>query len=117
MPIGSAKLALKQGPLEAARVTLDPWSQIVAGPNGEITSGLVESTVIGGSGPFTYQWEQFFPGVLATIDSPTSPDTTFTASGTNLSVTYGFRLVVTDTGAGNNTFDADCYVRFDFGEA
>lgn len=80
-------------------VLLSPGSLNIFSLNGSDTSPIVRSTVVSGTGPFTYLWT-ISPGNIS-INNPTDPDTAFSSSGFNIVHDEGARLTVTDTGNGN----------------
>ena len=93
-------------------VTLNPGVVSVFSSNGSASSPIIRSTVNGGVGPFTYQW--VITGSDITINTPTSEDTIFRASGFNTEYIELATLTVTDTGNGNDETDVDINVNFEF---
>ena len=71
------------------------------------TTNAAGVTGHGGSGNYTYSWA-YISGTTATVDSPSSGNTTFSrsANGNNSQHSGVYRCTVTDTGLGQSlTFD------------
>jgi hypothetical protein len=94
-------------------VFITPSFLTVKSSNGASTSPNATASTISGQAPFTYQWTSSNPEV--TINSPTSRNTTFSASGFNREVESEVSVVVTDDNSAiaSNTFS----VVFFFGGA
>jgi hypothetical protein len=94
--LGKAKSAL--GAAAAATpdyaVFISPSNIIVFTGNGAATSPLASTNVTGGTPPYTYSWSVDNP--LIGITSPTSEETTFTASGWETEILGVATLMVTD---------------------
>lgn len=68
-----------------------------AASSGTTTTASVTSTVIGGTGPFTYLWEYVSGDLGITITTPTGANTTFSATVVaSVNKVALFRLRVTD---------------------
>jgi hypothetical protein len=93
-------------------VNLNPGSIFVFSNNGTSTSVKVKSTVVSGTGPFTYQW--VIDNASISIGTATSADTSFTASGFNTQFSGKATLTVTDTGNGNAETARNINVEFEF---
>lgn len=73
---------------------------------GQTTASLSSAAASGGTGPYTYQWYRsttsgFTPGAGNIISGATS--LTLSDSGLSAATTYYYKVVATDTGAGNAT--------------
>lgn len=116
--IGSAKLSCVAGsgggppPPPAYGVNLNPGSIFVESEKGAASSPNVVSEVIGGVGPFTYQWSM--TGSEIGINTPTSENTKFNSSGISQIITETGTLTVTDVGSGNAETSKDILVTFFF---
>lgn len=116
--IGSAKLSSVAGaaggvtPPPSYGVNLNPGSIDVESDRGAASSSTVTSDVIGGVGPFTYQWSITGSGIG--INTPTSGSTKFNSSGSNQLIAETGTLTVTDVGNGNAETSKDITVTFFF---
>lgn len=87
----------------ALTVTLNPTNGnfFVVSNQPAVVIGAINSTVAGGTGPYTYQWAEFNVGSGAgiTITNPTQASTSFSKSLTPASPTASglFKLTVTDS--------------------
>ena len=105
---------------QSAGVNITPQYSVYLAPsylyvfsfNGSTTSPLVRSTVNGGSGNYTYQWS--VDNNKITINTPTSADTTFRASGFNGIIEGVGTLTVTDTGNGDAQTLVNIDIQFEF---
>lgn len=83
-------------------VQIEPSTLYGSSTSGIITVGPATMVVVGGVGPFAYQWEYLSGSTQITADSPTSASSDFTGTGVpagELLVTY-FQGRVTDTATG-----------------
>ena len=94
------------------RVQVTPGSISVFSFSGAASSPTCYSTVLDGVGPFTYQWT--ITGSNISINSATSANTKFSASGTNDSYSETATITVTDTGNGNALALKNISVSFEF---
>jgi len=109
---GKAQMAGVAIPPAVYSVSLNPGEIDVLSGNGSASSPLVRSTVLGGTGPFTYQWT--ITGSDISINDPESEDTTFYSGGFNTHYRETATLTVTDTGNGNAETDVSIIIDFDF---
>lgn len=93
-------------------VSVSPGFIFVLSENGSAISPIAYSTVLNGVGPFNYQWT--ITGSKITINSDTSANTSFSASGFNTSYSEVATITVTDTGNGNLETSQDVIVDIDF---
>lgn len=105
MSIGAAKNFASTAAAVFYTIFAVPSSTFKIGPSGSLTTITFVTTLTGGTGPFTFLWTQQSGGSI-TINSPTSPNTSFTASGSNGTRQSGvFKITVTDTGNSDLTTD------------
>jgi len=93
-------------------VLLSPGQINVFSLPGSSSSPLVTSTVLGGTGPYKYQWS--ITGVNISITNPEGEDTKFRASGNNSFYEEVATLTVTDEGSADQEVSVTINVKFNF---
>lgn len=94
-------------------VFISPSSLSASANKGITTTPVATANVIGGVGPFTYQWT--IDNAMISINSPTSSATTFTSGGIETIIEGIATVTVTDTGNGNAEEEDTVNLTFTFG--
>jgi PKD repeat protein len=83
--------------LDTFMIGLSTQMLIASGPAAEFTSDPVSTTISGGSGNFSYQWNLETDDVRISLDTPTADSTTVTATGLDPGETVLVAINVTVT--------------------
>ena len=111
--LGSAKTAISSVVTPADySVFISPDIMFTSSQNGGTKSAFANANIIGGTGPFTYEWVS--DGAVLVV-TPTNEKTSFGASGYNTEVSSNITLTVTDTGNANLETTSMIEVTFLFG--
>ena len=86
--------------------TAAPQTESVTGIATTLSTGVVDVSALGGNGAYTFAWSWSSGGAGITINSPTSPSTSFTATGITRGATLTGTAVCTVTDSASNTASA-----------